>query len=200
ILTIHAFDRNMSLFARKQAAINLARYISGAAMILALAKWIDDDSVTWDSNSADFGKIRVGNTRFSVGGGIEVLIVLASRLITREFTSSTTGITKSIDTGKFGAFSGKDLVFNFLRNKASPGAGLVLSIIDQKSWDGDKLTIPQMIDDTLTPFVIKTAFESGDVEDSANILAVLMAEALGVNVQTYSGTRKQKTNKRTKLK
>lgn len=199
ILTVHAFDRNISLFARKQAAINLLRYVSGAAMILALAKWIDDDSVTWDTKSSDFGKIRVGNTRFSVGGGMAILVILASRLINREFTSSTTGETKSIDTGKYGALGGKDLVWNFVENKLSPAAGLALSIIDQKTWDGDKLTIPQMVNDALTPLIIQNVFETGSSEDSANVLAALIAEAMGVNVQTYSNKKKQKTNMRTKL-
>ena len=199
ILTVHMFDRNFSPFARKQAAINLLRYVSGAAMILTLAKWIDDDSVTWDTKSSDFGKIKVGNTRFSVGGGMAILVILASRLINREFTSSTTGVTKSIDTGKFGAFGGKDLVFNFVENKLSPAAGLVLSIIDQKTWDGSKLTIPQMVNDALTPLIIQNVFETGSAEDSANVLAALMAETMGVNVQTYSDRKKQKTNKRTKL-
>ncbi len=200
ILTVHAFDRNFSAFARKQAAINLIRYISGAAMILALAKWIDDDSVTWEDTSSDFGKIRVGNTRFSVGGGMAILVILASRLINRKFTSSTTGVTKSIDTGKFGALGGKDLVFNFLENKLSPAAGLVLSVIDNKTWDGNQLTIPQMVNDALTPLIVQNVFETGSADDSANVLAALMAEALGVNVQTYvGGKNKPKSNKRTKL-
>lgn len=192
ILTVHAFDRNISLFARKQAAVNLLRYISGAAMILALAKWIDDDSVTWDTNSADFGKIRVGNTRFSVGGGMTVLVVLASRLITRKYTSSTTGKTITIDEKKWGALGGKDLIFNFLENKLSPAAQLVLSLIDQKTREGTQLTIPQMIKDALTPLIIQNVIETGSVDDSANVLAALIAEALGVNVQTYSGKKEQK--------
>ncbi len=200
ILTVHMFDRNISAFARKQAALNLIRYVSGAAMILALAKWIDDDSVTWDTNSSDFGKIRVGDTRFSVGGGMAILVILASRIVSRKFTSSTTGITKSIDTRKFGALGGKDLVFNFLENKLSPAAGLTLSIIDQKTWDGNQLTIPQMVNDALTPLIVQNIFETGSADDSANVLAALMAETMGVNVQTFSGGRKkQKSNKRTKL-
>jgi len=199
ILTVHAFDRNISLFARKQAALNLLRYVSGAAMILSLAKWIDDDSVTWDTKSSDFGKIRVGNTRFSVGGGMAILVILASRLINRKFTSSTTGVTKSIDTDKYGTLGGKDLIFNFVENKLSPAAGLALSLIDQKTWDGDRLTIPQMVDDALTPLIIQNVFETGSAEDSANVLAALIAETMGVNVQTYSNKKKQKTNKRTKL-
>jgi len=196
ILTVHLFDRNFSTFARKQAAINLLRYVSGTAMILALAKWIDDDSVTWDSNNADFGKIKIGNTRFSVGGGMAVMVVLASRLVTRKFTSSTTGKTTSIDEGRYG---GKDLIFNFLDNKLSPAAQLALSIIDQKTWEGDKLTIPQMVDEALTPLIIQNVFETGSAEDSANVLAALIAETMGVNVQTYSNKKEQKTNKRTKI-
>ena len=189
ILTIHAFNRNFSAFARKQAAINLVRYISGAAMILAIANWVDDDSVTSDSNSADFGKIKVGNTRFSVGGGLAVLVVLASRLITRKFTSSTTGKTSSLDTRRFGALGGKDLVFNFVDNKLSPAAQLITSLIEQKTWDGDKLVIPQMVDDALTPLIIQNVMETGSSDDSANVLAALIAEALGINVQTYSNRK-----------
>ncbi len=198
VLTLHAFDRNFSAFARFQAAKNLIRYITGTAMILAIADWIDDDSVTWDPNSADFGKIIVGNTRFSVGGGMAILIILAHRLITRKITSTTTGKTKSIDSRSFKAFGGKDLIFNFIENKLSPAASLVLSIIDQKTWDGDALSIPQMIEGNLTPLIIQNVLEAGDVEDSANILAVLMAEAFGVNVQTYEsrGTRKTKARSR----
>ena len=199
ILTLHAFDRNFSAFARYQAAKNLIRYISGAAMILTLAKWIDDDSVTWDANSADFGKIKVGPTRFSVGGGMTVLVVLVSRLVTRKFTSSTTGKTKSIDTRKFGALGGKELLWNFTENKLSPAAQLALSLIDQKTWDGDKLIIPQMIDDALTPLIIQNVIETGTADDSANVLAALIAEALGVNVQTYQGKTNQKTKARSRI-
>lgn len=199
ILTLHLFDRNFTAFARRQAAINLLRYISGTAMILALAKWVDDDSVTWEPTNADFGKIVIGNTRFSVGGSHGVLVVLASRLITRKFTSSTTGKTVTIDSRKFGALGGKDLVFNFLDNKLSPGAALAISIIDQKTWKGDQLRIPQMIDDALTPLLIQNVIETGSADDSANVLAALIAEAIGVNVQTYNNDRKKKSKARTRF-
>jgi len=188
-LTMHLFDKTASITAKKHAAINLLRYIGGAGMILQFAKWIDDDSVTWDITSSDFGKIKIGNTRFSVGGGTEILIILAARLYTRTYTSSVTGKTKSIDSGKWGALAGKDLVWNFMENKLSPGASLALSLINQKTWDGDKLTIPQMVNDAFTPLVIQNVFETGSVDDSANVLAALMAEALGVNVQTYGGKK-----------
>ncbi len=190
ILTLHLFDHNFSAFARRQAALNLLRYISGAAMILAIGKWVDDDSVTWDTNSSDLGKIIVGATRFSVGGGLAVLIVLASRLVTRKFTSATTGKTRTIDSRRFGAIGGKELVWNFLENKLSPAAQLALSLIDQITWEGDELTIPQMVDNSLTPLTIQSGVEAGNVDDAANILAVLIAETVGVNVQTFAPKKK----------
>jgi len=199
ILTLHLFDRNFSTYARYQAAKNLLRYLSGAAIILAIADWIDDDSVTWDSNNADFGKIKIDDTRFSVGGGLAVLVVLASRLTTREFTSSATGAKKSIDTNRFGAISGGDLVWSFVENKFSPAAQLAWSLIDRKTWKGDMLTTPQMVNDALTPLIIQSILEAGDVEKSADLLAILMAEALGVNVQTYNNTKEARIKKRSKL-
>lgn len=197
-LTLHFFDRNFSAFARKQAALNLMRYISGAAMILALADWIDDDTVTWDSNSSDFGKIKIGDTRFSVGGGLEILVVLVSRLVSRQFTSATSGRTRDIDQGSFFQKGGKDLVFNFFENKFSPALAMALTIIDQKTRDGDSLSVPQMAVDGLSPLIVQNVMESGDSEDAANILAVLIAEALGVNVQTFID-KKKKSNKRSKF-
>jgi hypothetical protein len=56
-----------------------------------------------------------------------------------------------------------------------------------------------MADDALTPLIIQNVFEAGDVEDSANILAVLIAEALGVNVNTYNNTKKVKSKARKSL-
>ena len=129
-----------------------------------------------------------------------VLIVLVSRLVTRELTSTTTGKTRSIDSGKFGALGGKDLIFNFVNNKLSPAAQLALNLIDQKTWDGNKLTIPQMVDDALTPLIIQNVIETGSDDDAANVLAALIAEALGVNVQTYPNRKSRvQKNRKTKL-
>jgi len=191
-LTAHLFNRNMSWYAKRIAATNLLRYISGAAIILAIADWIDDDSVTWDTNSADFGKIRIGNTRFSVGGGMEILIILASRLITRKFTSSTTGKTVSLDTNKFGALSGGDLVFNFLENKFSPAAQMVWNLyVEGKTREGEDPTFVMEALKSGEPMVVRNIVETKNAEDAANLLVVTMAEIFGWNVQTYSGKKKK---------
>lgn len=47
-----------------------------------------------DPRSADFGKIRIGNTRIDPAGGFQQFLVLASRLYTNEFTSSTPEVSR----------------------------------------------------------------------------------------------------------
>jgi hypothetical protein len=86
------------------------------------------------------------------------------------------------------------LIFSFLENKFSPGLAMALSIADMKTRDGDDLTVKELAKRGLTPIIVQTAMESGNAEEAANVLAILLAEALGLGVQTYPD-RKQKTNK-----
>jgi IS1 family transposase len=195
-LFLHFLDPNMSAFAKKQAAINLLRYIAGCAAILALWDMFDDEAVDWDARSSDFGKIRVGNTRFSVGGGAEALIVLAVRLIKREYKSSTTGEVKSIDSGKYGALMGTDLVYNFLENKLAPGPQFVKEVlIDRMTREGEVPTLTNTLYDFTSPMQVKTYYETVDIEDRANIITIMLAEFMGVNTQTYEpkGKKQRKT-------
>lgn len=193
-LTFHMFDGNMSGFAKRRAAVNLLRFITGAGAILLIADFFDDESVTWDTNSANFGKIKIGNTRFSVGGGIPILIVLASRLITKTTTNSITGKKKDINTGKFGQRDGMDLVYGFLENKAAPAASVATELIRQRTREGKKPTFTGVARKLFTPLQIQNAFEAGTTEEAADLIVVMCAEFLGVNVQTY-GPYKYEINK-----
>ena len=72
------------LLARREAAKNTLRLVAGVAVILTIAKIIDPESVTFDPRSTDFGKIKVGATRFDVTGGLASIATLASRLAPTE--------------------------------------------------------------------------------------------------------------------
>lgn len=186
-ITMHMFDKNMSFFAKRQAATNLLRYVAGTAAILAIAGLFDDESVTWNPTNADFGKIRFGNTRFSVGGSMSVLIVLASRLISQETTSSVTGEKKAINTNQFNSRTGKDLVYNFLENKASPAASVGKELLERRTRENKEITTAGVFKKLFTPLSVQNYFETQKAEDSADVLSVMIAEFLGVNVQTYGG-------------
>lgn len=184
----HFFDPNLSAFAKKQVANNLLRYIIGASEILLIADFLDDDSVTWDTNNSDLGKIKIGNSRFPVGGGIPVLIVLASRILTKSKTNSITGEKKELNTGKYGQQTTTDLIYSFLENKMSPAATVVKELLDNRTREGTEPTLGGVVYSLTTSLSIQTYLETQNVEDSANMLSVMIAEWYGVGVQSYDGS------------
>lgn len=185
-LTAHFFDKNISPFAKKQAAINLLKITSGIAAILTIAKLVDKDSVETDPRSSDFGKIKVGDTRFDVSGGMSSIITVASRLATQSSKSSVTKTVAPLNSDKFGAATGTDVVYNFFENKLSPLASVLKDILKGKDFQGKKVSFSGEVNNLLTPIAITNYQELRDNPNSANVLVAMIADALGISTNTYS--------------
>lgn len=188
VLTAHQFQKDVTPFVRKRAAINLVKIISGTAAILAISNAVKPGSVETDPRSADFGKIKIGDTRFDVSGGMASIVVLASRLITMSSKSSTTGKVTELNSGKFGADTGSDVVFQFFKNKLSPAASIVKDLMEGQDFNGNKVTLLNEANNLFTPMPITTFAELQSNPRSANVLLAMMADVLGVSVNTYSIT------------
>lgn len=194
-LTAHMFNRKASAFVRKEAAKNLMRIIVAQALILGIADLLDDDSVEWDPRSADAFKIRVGNTRFDIGGGMGVMVRLAARLAPllwggQSYIKKESGRLQKINTGQYGKATGLDLLEDYLENKSAPLFSVFLARLqgeyrytDEKpTWVGD-------LRELFVPIPVDTARELLDDEDSANFLVSLMAETHGLSANTYGPRR-----------
>lgn len=188
-LTLHAGDK-MTGFARKQAAINLLKVASGVAVILGTAKVLNPKSVEEDPRSSDFGKIRIGDTRFDVTGGMASLVTLAARLLTLSSKSSVTQKVTPLNSGKFGAQKGTDVFYSFLENKLSPVSAVVKDLLKGQDFSGNKITAQGEINNLLTPLPITNAQEIMSNPKSANILIALIADSLGISTNTYSAKKK----------
>lgn len=174
-----------SNFVRKQAAINLLKVVSGTAAILATASAIKPGSVEWDSRSADFGQIKVGNTRFNVSGGLNGLVILASRLITGSTKSSTTGKITPLNSGDFGMPTGTDVVYNFFENKLSPLAGVVRDLLNNKDFDGNVPTIESTAKNLFLPIGFSTYEDLQKDPNSPNKVITMILDGLGIGANTY---------------
>ena len=186
VLTAHAFDPSMSGFAKKQAAYNLVKIISGSAAILTIANAINPDSVEWDPRSSDFGKIKIGDTRFDVTGGMGSLLVLAARFAKQSTKSTSTGLVKPINTGEWGSMTTGDLFFDFFKNKLSPAYRLATTLRDPKTFSGEPSSIGMEALRTFAPIPITNAIETLKNPNAAPLALVLIADALGISANTYS--------------
>lgn len=186
-LTAHQFQKNITPFVRKQAALATAKVIAGTAAVMALANAIKPGSVEFDPRSSDFGKIRIGDTRFDVSGGMASIATLAARLVTQSSKSSTTGTVKKLNSG-FGSQSGWDVLNSFAQSKLSPAAGVIRDLITQKDFNGNKPTVGGEVSNFITPLPIANVAELQSDPNSANALLAETADALGIATNTYGNT------------
>lgn len=189
-LLMHPFD-DMSRFTRQQAAVNLLKIVMGSAAILMLARALKKDTVELDSRSADFGKIKIGNTRFDVTAGMGSLVTLASRLATNASKSSTTGRVTPLGTGKYGAPTGWSVLFNFFENKLSPAAAVARDLLKNRDFEGNKPTVGSIAANLAEPMIVSNYRELRDDPKSAPILLAMIADALGITTNTYDGKKKK---------
>lgn len=179
-------------FVRKQAALNLLKIIGGTAAVLGLAALFDRDSVEPDPRSSDFGKIRVGDTRFDVTGGWSSIAILASRLATMKKKSSITGEVKEINERdkegklKFGTPTGKDLIYDFFENKQSPPFAVLSDILEGQTFAGEKPTLLTSLRDLYEPLPLGNIRELKNNPNSAPLLIAMIADGLGIATNTYS--------------
>lgn len=185
-LTGHALQyKDLSPFARKQAAVNLVKVVVGIGTVLAIADSVSPGSVEWDSRSSDFGKIKVGDTRFDVAGGMSSLVVLATRFIRGSSKSSSSGKIRELNSQKFGAQTKIDLFYNFFENKLSPLAGVVRDLARDETFEGERPTVESTIKSLTVPLPASNYLELRNNPDSANDIAAMIADMLGIGINTY---------------
>lgn len=171
-------------FARKTAAINLLKITAGTAAILKIADMAKPGSVDFDPRSSNFGKIKVGNTRFDVTGGMSSILTLASRIASQSSKSSTSGVVSKLNSG-YGSNTGMGVINDFLDNKLSPTAAVVKDLVNQKDFNGNKPSIGGEAKNLLEPLPITTYQELRSDPHAANTLIGMIADGLGIATNTY---------------
>jgi hypothetical protein len=186
VLTAHAGNKDVTPFMKKEAAKNLAKIIGSSAAVMITANAIKPGSAETDPRSSDFGSIKVGNTRFHFMGGMNSLLTLGSRLATLSSKSTTTGEVTPLNSGKFGAKSGWDVLLNFGEGKLAPVAGLARDVLKGQTFGGERLTVGGELKNLTVPLPITNAQEFLNDPKSAPIVIGMIADGLGIFTSTYS--------------
>lgn len=176
--------KSKSSFVRKQSSINLLSIIAGVGTILAISKTLYPNSIELNSNSSDFGKIKIGNTRIDVTGGLASLVILTSRIFNQTTKSSVTDVVLKFGEG-YGSQTGMDAIWNFTENKFSPLFSVIKDLIEQQTFEGDKPTIFNEAKNLTTPLIVSTGIDAAKENKKAMILLAVIADGLGFSINTY---------------
>lgn len=176
------FYIQMNPFVRKEALKTLFADASIFATIYGLWK-LNGGEVGLDPRSADFGKLKIGNTRFDVLGGFQQYIKLASQLITGEIVSSATGRTITLGEG-FKPLTRKEIVLRFFENKTSPIASFIIGLMTGQTAVGQDVDLPTEVVNRFIPMVVQDLYDISQEKGAEGLLYGLPA-IFGVGLQTY---------------
>lgn len=205
-LTAHVFDKNVTARDKKEAGLNLLKIIASVGGTLWVADKLNPGSVEWDPRSSDFGKIRIGDTRFDITGGMGSIVTLASRIgvpfvedgmFAGGVKSSTTGIIAG--QKDFNGRSALDLLGAFAENKLAPLAGTLVDLLKKEDFNGDPYTMQALKDDPkdvtwrvikglVVPIPIGSAMKNIEKYDVSTALAISIVDGLGFGSNTYGFT------------
>lgn len=167
---------------RKEALKSLLAFAGSTMTILGLAK-LGGAKVGVNPNSADFGKIKIGNTRIDIMGGFQQYLRMASQVITGKYISTTTGKELTLGEG-YNTPTRWDILMRQLEAKQAPIASLITNIMKGKDYAGKDINIPKEIANRFVPMV------AGDIVDLAKedpkLLPLGALGALGFGLQTYT--------------
>jgi hypothetical protein len=172
--------------ARKAIAKEYVRLLVGAGTVLALGVLAGAD-IEDDPRSTDFLKLKFGNTRVNVLGGLPQYLVLFAKLIT--------GQTKSSTTGKITAIRGKDVPYRgdtcatvigrFIRTKLSPTIGIPLDVITGENVVGEPVTLESTAKSIVIPLSLRDIADAAD-EQGVPVGSVMgLLSIFGFSIQTY---------------
>ena len=188
-LTMHLFDKTATKAVKVQSAKTLAKVITGVAAVIYTANKLHPGTAETDPRSANFGKLKVGDTRFDISGGYSSVISLASRVAAAidgkpAIKSSSTGVLSKLGSG-FGQTSYQTLIGDFLQGRASPGGQIIADLANGKTFAGGKPTLKSEVGTAVTPIPVQTYGQLKNDPNSANHLAVMIAQQLGLMSNTY---------------
>jgi hypothetical protein len=168
---------------RKEAMKSAVAFVGSGMAILGLAKLAGADVAT-DPTNSDFGKIKVGNTRFDIWGGFQQYATYISRMILNQ-TTSTSGKTTEFGTGYKPETRG-DITQRFIRGKLGPDVSYPVDLAYGADLGGNPVTPVSGALSRISPFMLQDMKTAVDEYGLGAGMLIAMPTLWGTGVQTYT--------------
>lgn len=199
VLTAHGGTAGLdNTYAKKEAIRNIAKIVTVTGLTLMIAGAMIPGGVEWDPTSADFGMIKVGETRFDVTGGLRTIVILAARMIYNHQKDPASGLIIPYGSG-FGQNNRLGILANFFLNKTPPPTSVVVSMLKGVNRDNEKVTFGDAMFRAFTPISAQNAVKAYEDPNAAAVVGALLSPH-GLNSNTYTDTGIQRRDIVTRLR
>lgn len=203
---------------KAQIAKEYARTLIGVGVVMSLLAYGfggDDENEWWESinfdpRSADFMKLRFGDTRIDPFMGLSQVAVLMARLGTGETVTSGgdlrplrsvrtwTDLRRQFDPSipahevgengemPFGARGLAEAVFSFIRSKANPATGAAMNFVFGQNFIGEPTTVAGEAKNLLVPMSIPSIFEAMEDQGVPRGAALGLLSLFGMSLQVHT--------------
>jgi hypothetical protein len=192
-----AYYAKLDPFARKQALQGMGQLLGAVSLTLYMAKMMGAE-VGLDPRSADFAKIKLGNTRIDIAGGFQQYLVNGWRVATGETVNSETGEVRQLEGG-FGKPSRYDIIGSFGENKLAPIPGYGVDWAKNENFAGDSFNPLKETARLFVPLGAENAYEGFKASPKAGV-ASLGLGSIGFGVQTYNMDPKKAADQKKKAR
>ncbi len=176
---------------RIEAWKQIGSFLGAGASFLGAMKLSGQGTVELDPRSADFGKLKVGDTRLDVWTGYSQMLRLLAQLATAQ--RKTAG-------GQIQALNRQEIIGRFLQSKLSPAVGLFNDIAKGQIYTGEEFppTTPlkglEALYQRAAPLAIQDMVD-GFIQSGALGALTASAGLVGVGVVTYMDEAKRTRDK-----
>ena len=180
------FYAKLDPFVRKQALQGMGQLIGAVGLTLYMAH-LAGANVGLDPRSSNFGKIRLGDTRIDIAGGLQQYVVLYSRLVKGELVSSSSGQVEELSGGFAGA-SRASILGRFAEQKLSPVGAYIWGAMKNENFEGDEFDPAKEAGKSLIPLGFQNTYDAYSEYGAGPAAAAGSLGAVGFGVQTYPNT------------
>lgn len=168
---------------RKQLAQELGSFVGTGMMVMYLAHKAGAE-IDINPTSSEFGKVKVGNTRYDFWGGYSQIAKAVAQTVTGTYTANN---------GQVYDANRAETVGKFFQSKLAPVPGITVDLLRGQTFTGQEITATQdsvldQVSNRLAPLFLQDVVQGMQTDGLEGALKTLPA-GLGLGAATYTSMR-----------